>query len=174
MAARELFQQVLESAIRELREHRFPVFTFALFHDHESRAVSVCADTAENSSKTVQSMNRHSMKYFMEAVAEGDLEDAGLWQANIGRSLSLGDFALVNLARTPIGTIKANKRFYLDMIRAVVDRQADIAALAPDPQRLLLACSGPELEVAYVWSISGMDTPSGSPLHVAASAGSSA
>ena len=39
MTASELFKQVLDAAIREVEAAGTPVFTFAFYHDHESRAV---------------------------------------------------------------------------------------------------------------------------------------
>ena len=63
---------------------------------------SLCVDTAESSAETVRSMNDFSSKYFQAAVEEGDLATAGLWQANVGRSLSFGDFVMVNVARTDL------------------------------------------------------------------------
>ena len=53
-------------------------------------------------------------------MAKGDLKDAALWQANVGRSLSLGDFAIVNAARTDIGEVPVDDRFYVLMAQAVV------------------------------------------------------
>lgn len=148
-----LFASVLQRALAEVRDHAIPVYTFALYHDQESAAVSVCVDTQESSAKLVASSNRHSMKYFAEAVAEMDLKAASLWQANVGRSLSLGDFALVNVARTDLGKIKSNEAFYVTMIESVIAVQEEVAALAPDPGLLLFACPGPNDEVEYVWSL---------------------
>jgi hypothetical protein len=69
-------------------------------------------------------MNRYNMKYFMQAIADKDLKSANLWQANIGRSLSLGDFLLVNCARTDLGKTKTTPAFYLAMIEALVAVQS--------------------------------------------------
>lgn len=152
MPSEKLLDSVLQSALSEVRQKSIPVYTFALYHDHESNAVSVCVDTEENSSKSVASMNRYNMKYFMKAIDEKDLKAASLWQANIGRSLSLGDFALVNLARTDLGKTKAVAAFYLSMVEALIRVQGEVIALSPNPERLVFACSGPNEEVAYVWS----------------------
>jgi hypothetical protein len=153
MSARELFSSVLRQALAEIRKETIPVYTFALYHDHESATVSVCVDTQESSAKLVASSNAHSMRYFAEAIAEKDLKAASLWQANIGRSLSLGDFALVNSARTELGKVKPNKDFYLNMVEAIIQAQSEIVALAPNPEQLLFACSGPNDKVAYVWAM---------------------
>jgi hypothetical protein len=92
------------------------------------------------------------MKYFRQAIAEKNLQSARLWQANIGRSLSLGDFTLVNAARTELSREKQTSAFYLAMIEALVSVQSEIIALSPNPERLLFASSGADDEVAYVWS----------------------
>lgn len=152
MSSTEILASVLQHALAEIRQKSIPVYTFALYHDHESNAVSVCVDTEESSSKCVASMNRFNMKYFTQAIAGKDLKAASLWQANIGRSLSLGDFALVNSGRTDLGKIKGTSAFYLAMIKALMSVESDIIALSSNPQKLVFACSGPNDEVAYVWS----------------------
>ena len=152
MQASSLFAAVLEEALREVEALQLPVFTFALYHDHESGAVSVCVDTEDSSARAVAAMNRFNMGYFAKAIASGDIKAASLWQANIGRSLALGDFALVNSARTPLGAVAVDEGFYLAMVRAVMGVQQRVAALAPHPERLMFACSGAEEEVGYVWS----------------------
>jgi hypothetical protein len=153
MSTFALLAKVLQDALQEVRQKAIPVYTFALYHDHESGAVSVCVDTQENSRRTVVQMNCYNMKYFMGAVRDKDLKTASLWQANTGRSLSLGDFTLVNSARVSLGSIKTDATFYLTMVEAMVDVQSEIAELSPDPERLVFACSGPDDEVAYVWSL---------------------
>jgi hypothetical protein len=149
----KLFSEVLADAIAEAKQREVPVFTFALYHDHESSAVSVCIDTEENSSKVVQSINGYNVRHFIRAAQGGDLKSASLWQANIGRNLSLGDFSLVNLARRRLGTIQVNDQFYVEMVQSVIAVQGQVAALSPKAQRLVFACSGAESEVAYVWSL---------------------
>ncbi|TDP61420.1 hypothetical protein [Roseateles toxinivorans] len=56
MSPSKLFSEVLANAISEVKRRQVPVFTFALYHDHESKAVSVCVDTEENSGKVVRSI----------------------------------------------------------------------------------------------------------------------
>lgn len=152
METASLFEAVLEGALREVTARQLPVYTFALYHDHESEAVSVCVDTEEQSAKTAASINQYNARYFSQAIANGDLDSASLWQANIGRSLSLGDFALVNAARTPVPSGAVSQDFYLSMVRAVMSVEKRVAMLSPHPERLLFACSGADSEVAYVWS----------------------
>lgn len=147
------FSSVLNDAIAQLRAAPVAVFTFAFYHDHESGAVSVCVDTEPNSAQRVRSTNDYSAEHFRAAVAEGDLAAASLWQANVGRNLSLGDFVKVNLARTKFDRRKVGGEFHLSMVRALLAVEGQVAALAPDPARLLFACSGPDDEVAYVWAL---------------------
>jgi len=45
---------VLDRAIAEVRSRGIAVYTFALYFDHESPALSVCVDTAANSARTVK------------------------------------------------------------------------------------------------------------------------
>lgn len=148
-----LFADVLARAIKEVAKRAIPVYTFAFYHDHESGAVSVCVDTETNSQKKVRETNDFNMKYFAKAIGQGNLEDAALWQANIGRNLSLGDFVLVNLARTDIKSLHPNKSFYLKMVRSLIEQQTEITRLAQSPELLLFCCSGPDDEVKYVWSV---------------------
>jgi hypothetical protein len=153
MLAAHLVASVLDRALVEVQSRALPVYTFALYHDHESGAISVCVDTEDNSNRSVASSNRYNMKYFMKAIADRDLNAASLWQANVGRSLSLGDFALVNAARTALGDVEPDQAFYLAMVESLVAIQHRVAAFSRSPERLVFACSGAEDEVAYVWAL---------------------
>ena len=143
----------MKVAVLELRANPIPIHTFAFYHDHESGAVSVCVDTKESSLRLVRKSNEWSMKHFAEHVQDGSWEDACLFQANVGRGLSLGDFARVNLARTdlPLGTA-TDQSFYLAMARAVIAHQEDILRLAAEPKDVLFCCSSADSEVGLVWS----------------------
>jgi hypothetical protein len=143
---------VLEESISALRQRRIDVYTFALYFDHESPAISVCADTAANSTATVQQMNTYNRKYFDPAVASGDLQAASLWCANIGRSLALGDFVVKNLARTSVDSGEVGEDFYRGMLRALLNVEDKVAMLTSNKASLLLCCSGPSDEVEFCWS----------------------
>jgi hypothetical protein len=149
---RPLFDRVLSEAITAIRREGVRIHTFAFYHDHESDAVSVCVDTEESSKRLVVSSNAYNQKYFWPAVEKGDLEDAALWTANIGRSLSLGDFALVNLARTDLPPGPRPKDFYLEMVRALHAKEEEIVGLASSPESLLFCASGPNAEVGLTWA----------------------
>ena len=153
MRAEDLFQDVLGRALTELERAPIPIYTFVLYHDHESGAVSVCADTEENSQRTVQSINAYNAKHFLREVRGNNLAGAALWQANIGRSLSLGDFAKVNLARTDLGALVPDASFYLEMVKSLCVVAPHVVALSGDPGRLVFAASGENEEVAYVWAM---------------------
>jgi hypothetical protein len=115
--------------------------------------VSVSVDTQENSMRVVAANNRYNMQYFMDCILGGRLSEASLWQANVGRNLSLGDFEVGNAARTPLHDLVLTESFYLAIVQAVLAVQHRIAGLAPYPERLVRACSGSEDEVQYVWAL---------------------
>jgi hypothetical protein len=149
--AAALFGKVLSNAVDEIRGRGTPVYTFAFYHDHESAAISVCVDTEANSVLTANKWNAYWMKHFAKAINAGDLKAASMWRVKNERNLSLGDFALVNVARTRLVGISPDKEFYLAMIRSVWERQMQVAELSPVPERLLFCCSGAQDEVAYTW-----------------------
>ena len=142
---------VIDAALRQAKAEGLPVHTFALYYDHESPALSVCIDTAENSKRIVAKINAFNRPHFVSAVQSGNLKTAALWCSNVGRSLSLGDFSRVNLARTKVPP--ATDRFFGSMLQGLLSREAEIAAAAPDRTNLLLCCTGPNDEVEYVWGL---------------------
>jgi hypothetical protein len=143
---------VLEDAIATLRRERMDVYTFALYFDHESCAISVCADTVANSLVTIEQINRYNRKYFDLAVTSGDLQAASMWCANTGRSLALGDFALKNLARSTVDRSEVTEDFYRGILRALLDVEDKVATLTTNKASLLLCCSGPSDEVEFFWT----------------------
>ena len=149
---RPFLDKVLTEAIAAVRGKGVRVYTFAFYHDHESRAVSVCVDTEESSKALVASSNAYNQKYFWPAIEDSDLKAASLWNANIGRSLSLGDFALVNLARADLPRGRITAELYVEMIRATRAMEREIVALATSPESLLFCTSGPDDEVAFMWA----------------------
>lgn len=150
-----IVRSVLASAIAELEERRFPLYTFAFYRDHESGAVSVCADTRATSERSVLSANKYNWKHFLRAVESGDLKSAERWQCNIGRSLSLGDFELVNLGRSDLPSSFDEAELYLQMVHGLIEVQERVLNLAPAREQVVFACSGPLDEVQLVWSPAG-------------------
>jgi hypothetical protein len=151
MSIDDLFDGIIRDALAEAQAKAVPIFTFAFYFDHESAAVSVCIDTEENSRRKVQKMNAYNSAHFHAAVTAGDLRRAAMWQASVGRNLSLGDFSLVNLARIDVPAPHGDSDFFLRMIRAVVRNQPAIERQSADPLRLCLCSSGPDDEVQWVW-----------------------
>lgn len=146
-------EDVLLAALAELRSDPIDLYTIAFYHDHESRAVSICADTKSKSLQTVRAGNAWSMKHFARHIDDGNLEDAAMFQANPGRSLSLGDFAKVNLARTDIPRdVTIDDQFYLGMVKTMIRHQRAILAMAAVKEELLFYCSTDVSEVGLVWT----------------------
>ena len=151
MRTRQLFDSVVAAAIAEERRNATPVYTFALYHDHESRAVSACIDTLENSVRLVRSINSYNAKHFCRALKNGDLSEAALWTGNIGRSLSLGDFVLKNIGRTKSAKFESDPDFYVEMARSIAAAEADILACSTMPADVIFACSTAKDEVGLWW-----------------------
>jgi hypothetical protein len=152
MTARQLFDEVVARGIAEARRLAIPVYTFALYHDHESHAVSACIDTADSSALLVRSTNAYNAKYFRRSIEEGDLAGAAMWNANIGRSLSLGDFAAVNVGRAKSRHVEDDPSFYLHMVQALIAAESDILACSQEPERVLFVCSTENDEAGLWWA----------------------
>lgn len=151
---RAFIEKVIDQALSEAGHRQVPIYTFALYFDHESPAVSVCIDTEENSKTTVARINTYNRKYFSPAVDSGDLKSASLWLANAGRSLSLGDFHMVNVAREELPeTFSSSQEFFVTLVQTLAAAEAKVAAQAENPHSLLLCCSGMNSEVEYWWSV---------------------
>ncbi|GAB5546027.1 MAG: hypothetical protein SangKO_057870 [Sandaracinaceae bacterium] len=148
-----LLRDVMTRALGDLEQQGMDVYTFSFYLDHESRAVSVCADTRESSARLVGRSNAFANRYFLGAVRDGDLETAALWQANVGRSLSLGDFAAVNVARTELGRHRPTPDLCLAMVESVIENHDAIRKLSSDPAQTILTCSTLDDEVGLVWSL---------------------
>lgn len=82
------------------------------------------------------------------------MKGASLWQANIGRSLSLGDFHLVNVARRDLpAEFELSAEFFVCLVQALVAIESQVAALSIAPDVLVFCCSGVESEIEYYWSL---------------------
>ena len=77
------------------------IVSLAFYCDHENDELCICADTAENSERVTVSSRDFAHKYMMQALDNGNLDSAKLWNLAPGRSLSLGDYVFSNLARSP-------------------------------------------------------------------------
>ena len=144
---------VIKTALLELADEPVHVFTFAFYHDHESNAISVCIDTMESSERSIRAGNHWANPRFRDHVLKGDWDQARSFQSEHGRSLSLGDFARVNLARTDIpDEIVTDETFHLEMVRAVIRNEDAILRFAQTPEDVLFCCSSVDSEVGMVWS----------------------
>jgi hypothetical protein len=87
-------------------------------------------------------------------MADGNLKRAALWRANVGRSLSLGDFQMVNVARVELPTdFVPSQGFFSALVQSLIAAEPKVCAQARDPSVLVLCCSGKDDEVQYWWSI---------------------
>ena len=144
--------RVIRAAIDAAVSNGLRVYTFALYFDHESPALSVCMDTKENSLKKVSEQNAYAAEYFHRFIDAGDLDQAAHWQVNIGRNLSLGDFAKVNVARTDVAHDEYSASDCLALIRRVMTHEGEIRQLAEVPDELVFCCTSPTDEVGVVWA----------------------
>jgi len=143
-----LFDQLIDEALN--RSKITNIYTLALYHDHESAMVSVRIDTEENSIKKVHESNKYSMRNLQRLIGESNLKEALLWQANVGRNLSLGDFTEVNVSEREI-EMKVTDSFYLSMITALNNKAASIMERSTHSESLLFCCSTEQDEVGLVW-----------------------
>jgi hypothetical protein len=149
-----LLSSVLERAIEALKKARADVYTFSFCHERVG-AVAVYADDAANSRRVVRELNRASMKNFTKAVKKRDLDEALMWQAMVGRSLSPGDFAWKKLARRSLGKLKQAPSLHEAMLIAAMRYAPKVSALTSDPESLLFTCSTADDEVGLIWSAEG-------------------
>jgi hypothetical protein len=143
----------LERALDSLEKARADVYTFAFCHEHSRDAVCVYADSAESSDRVIRALNRASMKRFVKAVKERDLDEAAMWQASAGRNLSLRDFAWKKLGRRSLGTFASAPELHEAMLLATMKAAPKIAKLSSAPADLLFTCSTANEEVGLVWSV---------------------
>lgn len=153
-AIKTLVEKIISEALIEAKRRNVIIHTFALYYDHESPALSVCIDTEECSRAAVISNNKFVRRNFASAVAEGDLERAQRWRANMGRNLGLGDFYMVNVGRVDLPRDFApDDAFFLTLVQSLMLAESAVAAQARLPSSLLLCCTGADDEVQYTWSV---------------------
>ena len=145
------FDMIIDRALNILFDKKADIFTFALYYDHESYSVEVCADTVYNSQLTVRASNVFIREQFFSAIEREDLESAASWNSNTGRSFSLGDFQYKMLGWEPIKAPNNSTPFYQAMVRALIRNSHRIAALTRHPEQLVLCCSTKNNEVGLFW-----------------------
>ena len=148
---RRMASEVLDEAIGVCTSDEIDLFTFSFYLDHESRAVSVCIDTDENSFAQVREQNRRTGARFAELMADPEAGDVALWQPNLGRNTSLGDFTYVNLARRAYVFPHSHRSVSDALLRTLFERQAEIVSLSRRPDQLLLSASTPDDEFGICW-----------------------
>ena len=146
------FESLIDLALAKATEANLDIYTFAFYHDHESGYVSICIDSELNSIEQVKSQNAYSMKHFKRLIQEGNLNRAVLWQANVGRNLSLGDFIAVNIVSYKLPEdSQPNESMYLAMINAINTKSETIQSLCSNSDKLLYCCSTSNEEVGLIW-----------------------
>jgi hypothetical protein len=148
-----IVEGVIAEGLGEAKRRALSIYTFALYYDHESSAISACVDTIENSALVVNKINSFNAGYFRKAVNSSDLKQASLWRANIGRSLSLGNFAIVNAGRVSVSD--SPEEITKALLKSLVFAQEAVVAQSVGRDKLLPCCSGPNDEVEYWWSANG-------------------
>lgn len=148
-----LLSSVMEHAIAALRKERADVYTFSLVHERDKGAVSVYADEEANSRRVVRRLNRTSMRNFAKAVQRRDLDEALMWQAMVGRSLSTRDFSWKKLARRSLGGLKHAPELHEALLLAGMKYASEVAELSSDRESLLFTCSTADDEVGLIWSV---------------------
>ncbi|WP_417530444.1 hypothetical protein [Marinobacter lipolyticus] len=143
------FERLIDEALSKV--DGIDIYTFALYHDHESGFFSICIDTKENSDIQVAESNKYAMKHFRGMISESDIEGAMLWQANVGRNLSLGDFHAVNIAEIELTSLEVDDSFYLAAINALQNKAELILQRSSHGQSLLFCCSTANDEVGLTW-----------------------
>ncbi len=144
-----IFIQLIDDALAKAVD--LDIYTFAIYHDHEGDRVSICIDTKENSKKQRAESIKYSMQHFNDAITQGDLEEAMLWQTDLGRNLSLGDFVAVNISEKEISGVTTDDDFYLSMVLAIKERAKQILANSSHGSSLLFCSSTADEEVGLVW-----------------------
>lgn len=81
-----------------------------------------------------------------------------MWQATVGRSLSLADFAWKGLGQRSLGKLARAANLHEAMLLASLKVAAKVAAIASDREALLFTCSTPDEEVGLVWTADAAKT----------------
>lgn len=149
---KETFEQLIHTALSA--ESQLNIYTFALHYDPMTDCVSVCIDSKSNSDHQVREQNAYNMQFFKKILEQGNLNEAALWQANVGRNLILGDFRAVNIAETPVAIDQVDHKFYLDMAQVLVAQADLIASHSRHGSELLFCSSTVQDEVGLIWSYS--------------------
>lgn len=153
-----LIDQVMARAIDQISSRGLSgrIVTLALYFDHEGAVLSVCADTLENSTAKQEDSRKWCYQHLSEAISKGDLAEAALFNHSVCRSLSLGDFALRNLAEYALeqdDEVSAMPEHFFIALAQGLHRntQACLSVCAPEVP-VVFACSTATDEVGLVWT----------------------
>lgn len=145
-----IFEQIIQSALAT--ESQIDIYTLALHYDHHAQTASVCIDSKANSDQQVREQNAYNLEFFKRIVADGNLNEAALWQANSGRNLNLADFRAPNISEYAIAEAEVDHSFYVAMVQAIIDQADNIAAHSSHGGDLLFCASTAHAEVGLIWS----------------------
>lgn len=148
---KEKFEGMIYEALRKTEVRGVDIYTFALYHDHESELATVCVDTIQRSSSAVRSNNEFCQQQFFRAIEDGDIAEAMLWNSNGGRNYGLGDFAFRNLSEIDVPRRLNSPQLYLDMVGAVRTMSELISRQSQHGDRLIFFCSTENSEVGLIW-----------------------
>lgn len=153
-----LIDQLIAQAATEISSKGFSgkIVTLALYFDHEGAALSVFADTLENSLAKQEQSRTWSHQHLSAAIDAGDLEKAARFNHNVSRNLSLGDFFLRGLAVYELEPDDENsdmpQSFFVSLAQGL-QRNSSICISVCDPEQpMVLACSTANDELGLVWT----------------------
>ncbi len=147
------YRDLIYAALQKVAKANIDIYTFAIYHDHESGFVSICIDTKENSKNTILNANSFIKEQFQLAIENDDLDRAADWQTSGGRSFELGSFRHKNIDDIRVPINPKRKSFYLDMVKAVQEMSELIARHSSHGKNLLFCSSTSKREVGLVWSV---------------------
>lgn len=149
------FDKIIEKALNILFSKGTDIYTFALYYDHESSAVSVCVDTKINSKSVARKSNEFAFQTLKNAISEKNMDRAKIFGRCSERSFSLGDFKVRSLGWEPMKAPNNSAPFYLALVEVLFRNSKKIAALSNTPDELVLCCSTNDSEVGLAWIYQG-------------------
>jgi hypothetical protein len=89
-------KDLIEKAVQRVSSEKpdFLIFTASIWTDPDACVSSINFDSQANSDKKIESSNKWAKKYYEQYLAEGDLEQAKLFEPRTGRNCNPADFEL--------------------------------------------------------------------------------
>lgn len=153
-----LIDQVIARAIDDIsgRGLSGKIVTLALYFDHEGAALSVCADTLENSLAMQEKSRNWNYQHLSEAINNGDVAKAARFNHSVSRSLSVGDFALRGLAEHELEpddeASEMPESFFTALAQGLHRNTRVCLSVCTSEVPVVLACSTTNDEVGLVWT----------------------